>query len=64
MEGRSSFSDIFKPIGPAILFVEEILAVGEEALLASRAFGRVGAVEVGDVLVADVAEPVLYILPD
>lgn len=57
----STHTHVLEPIGPAVLLEEEVGPVGEQALLAALAFGRVGAVEVGDVLVADVAEPVLSI---
>lgn len=53
----SSHTDELEPIGTAILLEEEFLAVGEAARSAPLAFGRVGAVEIGYVLVADVAEP-------
>lgn len=53
----SSHSDELEPIGAAVLLEKEFLAVGEAARFAALAFGRVGAVEIGDVLVADVAEP-------
>jgi len=46
-----------EPVGPAVLLVQEGLAVGEAAGDAALALGRVGAVEEGDVLVANVAEP-------
>lgn len=57
MLNQSSHTDELEPIGATVLLEEELLAVGEAARLAALAFGRVGAVEVGDVLVADVAEP-------
>jgi len=53
----SVHADILEPQGPAVFFVEEGLAVGEAASDATGAFGIVGAVEEGDVLVADVTEP-------
>lgn len=54
----SSHTNVFKPVGATIFLEEEFLAVGELARFAALAFGRVGAVEVGDVLVAYVSEPV------
>lgn len=56
-EVRSSHSHIFKPIGPAVLFEENFVSVCEEPFLATFTFGGVGAVEVGDVLVAYIAKP-------
>lgn len=53
----SSHADELEPVGTTILLEEEFLAVGEAAGFAALAFGRVGAVEVRYVLVADVAEP-------
>lgn len=53
----SAHADILEPVGPAVLLVEEGFAVGEPARDAALALSRVGAVEEGDVLVADVAEP-------
>lgn len=50
-------SDVLEPVGPTVFLVEEFFAVGEEAGFAAFAFGRVGAVEVGDMLIAYVAEP-------
>lgn len=50
-------ADKLKPIGATVLLVEESFAVGELSCLASFAFRRIWAVEVGDMLVADVAEP-------
>lgn len=53
----SSRTDELEPIGTTILLEKESLAVGEAARSAAGALGRVGAVEIGYVLVADVAEP-------
>lgn len=53
----SSHTDELEPIGTTIFLEEESLAVGEAARSAAGALGRVGAVEIGYVLVADVAEP-------
>lgn len=53
----SSHADELEPVGTTIFLEEEFLAVGEAAGFAAFAFGRVGAVEIGYVLVADVAEP-------
>lgn len=46
-----------EPVGSAVFAVEPLLAVREAARHAAFAFGRVGTIEEGDVLVADVAEP-------
>ncbi len=51
---------VLEPVGPAVFPMEPGLAVCEAAGDAALALGRVGAVEEGDVLVADVAEPVSY----
>ena len=53
----SAHANVLEPIPPAILQIQEILAVRQRAGLAALALGRVRAVEVGDVLVADIAEP-------
>ena len=55
---HSTHTHILKPVGPAVLLVQPCLAVGEAAGDAALALGGVGAVEVGDVLVADIAEPI------
>lgn len=47
----------FEPVGPAILLVEEPLPVRKASLDAAPALRRVRAVEVGDVLIAYIAEP-------
>ena len=54
----SALADILEPVGSAVLLVEPGLTVGEAALDAALALVGVGAVEEGDVLVADIAEPV------
>jgi hypothetical protein len=60
-------ADVFEPQRSAVLAVEPLLAVGEAAGDAALAFGAVGAVEEGYVLVAYISEPaelsllVLYI---
>jgi hypothetical protein len=51
-------ADILEPVRTAVLLVQPGLAVGETARHASLALVRVGAVEEGDVLVSDIAEPV------
>jgi len=55
----SAHADVLEPVGPAVLLVEEGFAVRKSARDAALALSRVGAVEEGDVLVSDVAEPVL-----
>jgi hypothetical protein len=48
---------MFEVIRPTIVFLEEGLAVVKLAGDATSTFGGVGAVEEGDVLVADISEP-------
>lgn len=50
-------SNVFEVVRSAILLRQEGLSGVELAWRAALALGRVGAVEVGDVSVADVAEP-------
>jgi hypothetical protein len=50
-------SDVLEVAWSAVLFREEGLAVVELSRCAGGAFRRVGAVEVGDVTVSNVAEP-------
>lgn len=52
---------MLEPDGAAILRIEPVLAVCEAAYLAARALAVVGAVEEGNVLVTDVAEPGLVL---
>lgn len=52
-----TLADKFKPIRATVLLVEEFFAVGELPCLTSFAFRRIRAIEVGNVLVAYVAEP-------
>jgi len=54
----SAQTDISEPIRPAVLLEQEALAIVHLARLAAFALGRVGAVEEGDVLVADIPEPI------
>ena len=49
--------DMLEVTGPAVLLREEGLARVEFAGSAAGAFGGVGAIIVGNVIVADVAEP-------
>jgi hypothetical protein len=53
----SLHAGVLEPHVAAVLRIEPVLAVGEAAGLAAGALSVVGAVEEGDVLVADVAEP-------
>jgi hypothetical protein len=48
---------ILEPIRAAVLAVQPSLSVGEAALGAAFALGRVGAVEERNMLVADILEP-------
>ncbi len=48
---------VFEPVRPAVFLVKEVLPIGEGTRHASFAFIRLGAVEVGNMLVANVAEP-------
>lgn len=52
-----TLADKLKPIRATVLLVEEFFAVGELPCLTSFAFRRIRAVEVGNMLVAYVAEP-------
>ena len=54
--------NVFEPERSAVLLVQELLAVSEAAGYAAFAFRVVGAVEEGDVLIADVAEPGLLLV--
>jgi hypothetical protein len=56
-ERSSAHANVLEPVWPAVLFVQPCLAIGETAGNATLALGRVGAVEVGNMLVADIAEP-------
>ncbi len=56
-EKSSAHADVLEPVRPAVLFVQPRLAVGETACDATFALWRVRAVEVGNVLVADITEP-------
>ena len=49
-----------EPIGATVLLVQSPGVSEHSRLAAFLAFGTVGAVEVRDVLVADVAKPVAY----
>lgn len=53
----SVHANVLEPEWAAVFAVEPLFAVGEAAGFAAGAFGVVGTVEEGDVLVADVAEP-------
>ena len=53
----SVHAHVCEPIWSTVLFEEEPFAVREAACNAAFAFGRLGAVEVGDVLISYVAEP-------
>ena len=49
---------VLEPVGAAILLLEERLSVVKLALGAATALGGVGAIEEGNMLVADISEPV------
>lgn len=51
-------TDVFEPIPSAVFLLQEGLAFTESASDATLALRRVGAIEVGDVLVTDIAEPI------
>lgn len=57
MYNNLTLADKLKPIRAAVFFVEEFFAVGELPCLTSFAFRRIRAVEIGNMLVAYVAEP-------
>ena len=50
-------ADVLEPVGSAVFPVEPGLAIGETAGDATLALGRVGAVEEGNMLIANIAEP-------
>lgn len=52
-----TLADKFKPIRATVLLEEELFAVGKLPCLTSFTFRRIRAIEVGNVLVAYVAEP-------
>lgn len=54
---NSVHARMLEPHVAAVLGIQPVLAVGEAAGLAARALVVVGAVDEGDVLVANVAEP-------
>ena len=54
----SAFAHHLEPIGSTIFFIEKFFSICESAFDATVAFWGVGAIEVGNVLIADVAEPV------
>ena len=49
---------VLEPVRPAVFLVQPGLAVSKATLNTALTFWRVGAVEEGDVLVTDIAEPV------
>ena len=53
----SSHTNVFEPVWSAVFFLQKGFSVGESAGDATSTFGRVRAVEEGDVLVANIAEP-------
>lgn len=57
-EGQLVHADVLEPVRTAVVLVQPSLAVGESPGDAALALGRVGAVEEGNVLVPNVAEPV------
>ena len=54
---NSIHPNVLEPIRPTILFQQEIIAFFEISRFTTFAFGGVGAVEVGDMVIANVAEP-------
>lgn len=53
-----ALASILEPVGPAVFAMEECFAIGKATRHAALAFRRVGAVEEGDMLIPNVAEPV------
>jgi len=49
---------IFEPIGSAIFPIQPLLSICEATRHAALAFWRVGTVEEGNVLIADISEPI------
>jgi hypothetical protein len=56
--GLLTQADIAEPVGPTVLLAEEVFALVHLANPAALALGRVGTVEEGDVLIANIPEPV------
>lgn len=52
---------VLEPVRPAVFFHQERLAICKPPRCAAAALGRVGAVEIWDVLVADITEPVTFV---
>jgi hypothetical protein len=50
---------VFEPVRSAVFAVQPSFAVGEAAFGATLTFGRVGTIEKGNVLVANVFEPAM-----
>ncbi len=55
-------ANVLKPQWPAVLTVKKLFAIGELTCDTALAFWIIGAIEEGNVLVADVAEPVDLVL--
>lgn len=53
----SAGTNVLEPVRSAVLMTEEVLALVHLASLAALALGRVGTVEEGYVLIADITEP-------
>lgn len=56
-ESHLAHPDVLEPIGPAVFLMEPRITVREAASDAATTLWRIGAIEEGDVLVADVTEP-------
>jgi hypothetical protein len=54
---RSAEAGVLEPYRTAVFAVQPCLAIREAASNAALALGGVGAVEEGDVLISDIAEP-------
>lgn len=53
----SAHTGIFEPVRPAVFSVEEWFTICQSAGDTALAFGRIGAVEEGNVLITNISEP-------
>jgi hypothetical protein len=57
MRLRSTHADMLEPDRPAVLTIQPRLSIRKPARRTATALGRIGAIEEGDMLVADITEP-------
>ncbi len=60
VDASLSHAHVFEPIRSAILFHQPRFAIGKSSSHTTFAFWRVRAVEIGNVLIANISEPDLY----